>query len=76
VSGRIHLALDVLSTEPLPLNSPWLGMRNVLISPHIGGPTNDRYARCGAFALENVRRYFAREPLEAVITPEIYDRIT
>jgi phosphoglycerate dehydrogenase-like enzyme len=73
---RIRVALDVLAREPLPSDSPWWTTRGVLLSPHIGGPTQDSYAACGAFAVANLRRYLAGEPLEAVVTPELYDRST
>ena len=42
----------------------------------IAGPTLDRYPDASAFALKNLRAFAAGQPLEAVITPEIYDRTT
>ena len=46
------------------------------ITPHIAGPTLDRYVDATAFALRNLRAYAAGSPLAAVITPEVYDRST
>jgi phosphoglycerate dehydrogenase-like enzyme len=74
--GRIQIGLDVFVEEPLPADSPFRGLTNVSLSPHIAGPTLDRYVDATAFALRNLRAYAAGQPLEAVITPETYDRST
>jgi phosphoglycerate dehydrogenase-like enzyme len=74
--GRIQLALDVFAQEPLPPDSPLLSIPNAILSPHIAGPTLDVYPRCGMHALENVRAYLAGEPVDSIITLEIYDRST
>jgi len=74
--GHIRVASDVFYEEPLPEDSPLRTNPNVLISPHIGGPTADCFPRCGAFALKNISRYLAGEPLESRITLEIFDRST
>lgn len=75
-AGRIRLALDVAHDEPITAASAVLRIPDAIISPHIGGPTLDRYPECGAHALRNVRRYLAGEPLENVVTTEIFDRST
>ncbi len=74
--GRIQIGLDVFVEEPLPADSPFRGLPNVSLSPHIAGPTLDRYVDATAFALRNLRAYAAGQPLEAVITPEVFDRST
>ena len=39
-AGRLKgAALDVFDIEPLPDNSPLWNMENVLITPHISGPS-------------------------------------
>ncbi len=75
-SGRIQIALDVVTHEPLVADSPVVALSGVVLSPHIGGPTHDRFPDCGRFALANLDRYLRGEPLEALITPELYDRST
>ena len=72
--GRIQVGLDVFATEPLPADSPFRGLRNVSLTPHLAGPTTDRRCDAGAFALANLRAYAAGEPLQAIVTPEVYDR--
>jgi phosphoglycerate dehydrogenase-like enzyme len=74
--GKIFVGLDVFVEEPLPANSGFRGLPNVSLTPHIAGPTLDRYPDASAFALRNLRAYAAGQPLEAVITPAIYDRST
>lgn len=74
--GKIFVGLDVFVEEPLPAGSGFRGLPNVSLSPHIAGPTLDRYPDATAFALRNLRAYAAGTPLEAVITPDIYDRST
>ena len=74
--GKIFVGLDVFVEEPLPMDSGFRGLPNVSLTPHIAGPTLDRYPDATAFALRNLRAYAANQPLEAIITPEIYDRST
>ena len=75
-SGRIRVAVDVVSHEPMAADSPWLDTNRALISPHIGGPTMDMYPDIGCHALRNLQRYLAGEPLRAIVTAEAYDRST
>jgi len=71
--GNLRLALDVYATEPLPADSPLRGLSNVILSPHIGGPTTDRCRDAGAFGLRNLRAYAAGRPIESAVTPAIFD---
>jgi phosphoglycerate dehydrogenase-like enzyme len=46
LAGR-HLAgaaLDVFDTEPLPVEHPLRRLDNVILSPHVGWPTDEAYA--------------------------------
>lgn len=72
--GRISVGLDVYTTEPLPPDSGFRALPRVSLTPHTAGPTIDRYPEAGAFALKNLRAYVEDRPLEAVVTPEIYDQ--
>jgi Phosphoglycerate dehydrogenase and related dehydrogenases len=70
--GQVCFGLDVYETEPLPADHPLRGLPNVMLTPHIGGPTTDRRRDAGAFAVKNLRAYAAGEPLEALVTPEVF----
>jgi phosphoglycerate dehydrogenase-like enzyme len=70
---KIAIGLDVYTDEPLPAASGFRALPHVSLTPHIAGPTIDRYADAGAFAVKNLRAYAEDRPLEAVITPEVYD---
>ncbi len=74
--GRIQVGLDVFASEPLRPDSPLRGLRNVSLTPHIAGPTNDRRQDAGAHALDNLRAFAAGRPLQAVVTPEVFDSST
>jgi phosphoglycerate dehydrogenase-like enzyme len=74
--GKISVGLDVFVDEPLPVDSGFRGLPNVSLTPHIAGPTLDRYSDATALALRNLHAYAAGQPLEAVITPAIYDSST
>lgn len=74
--GKIQFGLDVYAHEPLAPDHPLRGLPNVFLTPHFGGPTIDRYPDATAQALRNIRAFRQGLPLEAVITPEVYDRST
>ena len=47
-------ALDVLESEPLPVNSPLRGLDNVLITSHLAGQTSEARTRAGLAAAHAV----------------------
>lgn len=71
--GKVFFGLDVFAVEPLPAVHPLRGLPNVTLTPHLGGPTTDRRRDAGAHALRNLRAYVAGQPLESIVTPELYD---
>ncbi len=57
-AGRIAGAgLDVYRVEPLPPDSPWLALDNVLLTPHLGGATGDVVRRHSEMILSDLRRW-------------------
>ena len=49
--------LDVHLVEPLPPNSPWLALPNVILTPHIGGATNDVVRHHSDMIVADVERW-------------------
>ena len=63
-SGRLAgAALDVFEAEPLPPESPFWAMPNVIISPHVAGFTPHYHERVMGIFAENLRRFLGGEPL-------------
>jgi len=71
---KIAVGLDVYLEEPLPADHGFRELPHVSLTPHIAGPTIDRYPDAGAFAYKNLCAYREDQPLEALITPAIYDQ--
>ena len=63
--------LDVLETEPLEESSPLWDMGNVLLTPHIAGPSFegnvDVQSAIWAICMDNLERYLDSEPLLHVV---------
>ncbi|WP_309400938.1 NAD(P)-dependent oxidoreductase [Cerasicoccus maritimus] len=74
--GRLRVALDVFHTATLPSDAPLRLSDNVLLSPHVAGPTWDTYPLLGQAALENISRYLDGQQPERLVTLEAYDRAT
>ncbi len=53
--------LDVFNEEPLPAGHPLWELENVVITPHISGPSTPE--EIGPIFDDNLRRYLARRPL-------------
>lgn len=67
-SGRLWAGLDVTAPEPPAADNPLRNLPNVLLTPHVGGPVPSRYWEMAAFAVEDLRRFFAGEPLRGEVT--------
>lgn len=74
--GRLRVGLDVFQNEPLPLDSSLFGHPNVLLSPHVAGPTWETYPLCGLQAMERLACYLHGKMPDNRVTLEIYDRAT
>jgi phosphoglycerate dehydrogenase-like enzyme len=54
-------ALDTFCTEPLPKDHPFWRMKNVIVSPHVGGMSNIYVTQALSVFEENLRRFLKRE---------------
>ncbi|MEV8388965.1 hydroxyacid dehydrogenase [Streptomyces sp. NPDC056650] len=74
-SGRLEAYLDVTSPEPLPPGHPLLSLPNVLVTPHIAGAQGSEVRRLGQYAVAEVARWVAGEPLLGEVTREALPRL-
>jgi phosphoglycerate dehydrogenase-like enzyme len=59
--------LDVHSQKPVPTDSPFFDLPNVIMTPHMSGITRNFHPRLTQLFCENLRRYLAGEPLLNVV---------
>jgi len=70
-------ALDVFEQEPLPINSPFTRLPNVVLTPHMGGSTAECLARVagvvardiGLVLAGGVPQYAVNTPWSAIVNP-------
>jgi len=65
--GRLRAALDVTDPEPLPAGHPLWSQPNALITPHIGGDSDEATVRSYQVAGDQIRRFAAGQPLDNVV---------
>lgn len=63
-------AIDAWWEEPLPKDSPWWDLENVIVTPHTSYSSPTLGQRTIGFVLENLRRYRAGEDLLNVVSLE------
>ena len=73
-SGHLGGAgLDHLPGESLPADHPLCRMRNVVLTPHIGGATYDTEANHSKLIADDVARILADERPVNIVNPEVLD---
>tara|TARA_R110002124_G_scaffold63350_43_gene173562 strand:- start:29050 stop:30072 length:1023 start_codon:yes stop_codon:yes gene_type:complete len=74
-SGRIRAMIDTPDPEPLPPESPFYDLPNVVLTPHIAGAQGNELRRLSELAITEIERFVAGQPpLFAVHEAEL-DRI-
>lgn len=64
-------ALDVFSTQPLPADHPFMGLDNVILTPHMAGITEESMSRMGQGVVKEVRRIISGGLPENFCNPEV-----
>ncbi|WP_284639357.1 hydroxyacid dehydrogenase [Paenibacillus silviterrae] len=60
---RFKAGLDVFTVEPLAVDSEFRQLDNVIARPHLAGVNPDSRLRIGKLMVEEIRRFYAGEPL-------------
>lgn len=60
-------ALDVFVDEPLPAESPYWGLDNCLVTPHIAAITEKLWERHYALITNNLKRFLGGETLRGIV---------
>jgi D-3-phosphoglycerate dehydrogenase / 2-oxoglutarate reductase len=69
--GDVIACLDVFDPEPMPLDSPFVDLPNVFLSPHVAGVTEESRRRFFSLMVSECLRHFeGLEPL-AELTPAV-----
>jgi len=69
LSGGIAGAgLDVYATEPLPVDHPFRGLANVVLTPHSGYVAAGLYARWGEELVDAIGAYLDHRPVNLITT--------
>ena len=72
--GRLAGAgLDVFSQEPLPPDSPWIHLDNVVLTPHVGWVTHDSSERMTNMPVDNIVAFLEGNPAN-VVNPGALER--
>ncbi len=72
-TGRIQGALDVFDQEPLPTDSPFRQLDNVILTPHVAGASRQARLRQGQTMVEEIQRFLQGEPLRYQVKHEMLD---
>lgn len=64
-------ALDVFEEEPLPPDSPFWALDNLIITSHYAGNTPRYHERAFAIFLDNLGRYQRGQPLQNVVDKQL-----
>jgi len=74
-TGRIVAAIDVTEPEPLPPDSPFWSLPNVILTPHIAGTGRAGYYRVGDIAVQALRDMALGRPIAAAVPLERWETL-
>ena len=63
-------ALDVYPGHTLPASSPLLGLDNLIVTPHIGGATQETVVRQSRMIVEDIERFLRGERPKRLANPK------
>lgn len=74
-TGRISAVLDVTEPEPLPPGHRLFELPNVTVTPHLAGAQGTEIALLGQYAVDEVKRFVAGEPLRGAVAAHELSRL-
>lgn len=74
--GKFKAVLDVYEKEPLPYDSKLRAMKNVILMPHMAGPTIDRRKLVTIGLVDDIKSFFNGGALKNEITKEYAAHMT
>jgi phosphoglycerate dehydrogenase-like enzyme len=63
--------LDTFPRHPLPTDSELWNLPNVIVSPRIGGLTEEKWPPLLPIFVDNLKRFVAGEPLRNVVDKDL-----
>lgn len=71
--GIAGAAVDVFQTHPITPDNPLLGLDNVILTPHLGGATEETIGRHSQMMADDIVRFLdGKRPLN-LVNPEIWE---
>ena len=67
-------ALDVFETHPIAPDSPLLSLDNVVLTPHLGGATEETVQRHSRMMADDILRFLDGQRPNHLVNPEVWDR--
>lgn len=75
-AGRLAgAAMDVHDAHPVPPDSPFLGLPNVVLTPHIGGATVETVARHSRMVVDDLARFLAGRRPKHLANPAVWGHL-
>jgi phosphoglycerate dehydrogenase-like enzyme len=67
-------AFDVYETWPVRADSPLLELDNVVLTPHIGGATDETIVRHSQMITDDIERFLRGEQPGNLLNPQVWDK--
>ena len=68
-------AFDVFPTHPITPNSPLLHLDNVVLTPHVGGATEETVARHSMMIVKDIQRFLGGQIPLRIVNPEVWPQV-
>ena len=74
--GRIaRAAFDVYQTWPVQPEDPLLKLENVILTPHIGGATEETVVRHSKMIAADIERFLRGQRPKNMLNPQVWEKV-